>query len=61
MKPLIIGCVDPRVDPADIFGLKAGEAAVIRNVEAFAREALAIALSRGKPLSIRHIKLLRCG
>jgi len=30
-KALIIGCVDPRVDPADIFKLEAGEAAVIRN------------------------------
>lgn len=29
---MIIGCVDPRVDPMDIFKLKAGEAAVIRNV-----------------------------
>ncbi len=32
MKTMIIGCVDPRVDPADIFGLAPGEAAVIRNV-----------------------------
>jgi carbonic anhydrase len=32
MKTVIIGCVDPRVDPADIFDLKPGEAAVIRNV-----------------------------
>lgn len=32
MKTVIIGCVDPRVDPANIFGLKPGEAAVIRNV-----------------------------
>lgn len=32
MKTVIIGCVDPRVDPVDIFGLEAGEAAVIRNV-----------------------------
>jgi carbonic anhydrase len=30
-KALIIGCVDPRVDPAEIFKLEAGEAAVIRN------------------------------
>ncbi|MFB7596770.1 carbonic anhydrase [Streptomyces sp. NPDC056160] len=28
----IIGCVDPRVDPSDVLGLKLGEAAVIRNV-----------------------------
>ncbi len=32
LKTVIIGCVDPRVDPADIFGLMPGEAAVIRNV-----------------------------
>ncbi len=31
-KTMIIGCVDPRVDPVDIFGLAPGEAAVIRNV-----------------------------
>ena len=28
----IIGCVDPRVDPSHVLGLKLGEAAVIRNV-----------------------------
>lgn len=32
MKTMIIGCVDPRVDPGQIFGLQDGEAAVIRNV-----------------------------
>src|SRR5258707_11266506 len=32
MRTMIIGCVDPRVDPVDIFGLVPGEAAVIRNV-----------------------------
>ncbi|MFJ3468910.1 carbonic anhydrase [Pseudomonas sp. NPDC090201] len=31
-KTMIIGCVDPRVDPMDIFKLGAGEAAIIRNV-----------------------------
>jgi carbonic anhydrase len=31
-KTMIIGCVDPRVDPAAILGLELGEAAVIRNV-----------------------------
>ena len=29
---IIIGCVDPRVDPVEVLGLKQGEAAVIRNV-----------------------------
>ncbi|MFK3970979.1 carbonic anhydrase [Pseudomonas sp. NPDC087358] len=32
MKTVVIGCVDPRVDPADVLGLAHGEAAVIRNV-----------------------------
>jgi carbonic anhydrase len=32
LKIMLIGCVDPRVDPADILGLTLGEAAVIRNV-----------------------------
>jgi carbonic anhydrase len=31
-KTLIIGCLDPRVDPMDILGLKPGEAAIIRNI-----------------------------
>lgn len=31
-RTLILGCVDPRVDPMDIFKLEEGEAAVIRNV-----------------------------
>ena len=29
---MIIGCVDPRVDPARVLGLQQGEAAIIRNV-----------------------------
>jgi len=32
LRAMIIGCVDPRVDPAHLFGLKPGEAVVIRNV-----------------------------
>jgi len=28
----VIGCVDPRVDPSYVLGLKLGESAVIRNV-----------------------------
>jgi carbonic anhydrase len=31
-RTLIIGCVDPRVDPVDVFALQPGEAVVIRNV-----------------------------
>jgi carbonic anhydrase len=32
LRTIIIGCVDPRVDPAEIFSLRPGEAAIIRNV-----------------------------
>src|SRR5258708_36511421 len=32
LKVFIIGCVDPRVDPAQILGLELGEAAIIRNI-----------------------------
>src|SRR5258708_11272369 len=32
LRTMIIGCVDPRVDPAHVFGLGLGEAIVIRNV-----------------------------
>jgi len=32
LRTTIVGCVDPRVDPAHIFGLELGEAAVLRNV-----------------------------
>ena len=32
LKTMIIGCVDPRVDPTRVLGLELGEAVVIRNV-----------------------------
>ncbi|MFD4540299.1 carbonic anhydrase [Streptomyces bauhiniae] len=32
MKTIVIGCVDPRVDPAAVLGARQGEIAVIRNV-----------------------------
>ena len=32
LSTMIIGCVDPRVDPAHVLGLDTGEATVIRNV-----------------------------
>ena len=32
VKAIIIGCADMRVDPADILGIKSGEAVVIRNI-----------------------------
>jgi carbonic anhydrase len=31
-KTLVIGCVDPRVDPAIVLGLELGDALVIRNI-----------------------------
>ena len=31
-RTLIVGCVDPRVDPAEVLGLELGETAIIRNV-----------------------------
>ena len=31
-KTIIIGCLDPRVDPVDVFDLKSGEAAIYRNL-----------------------------
>jgi carbonic anhydrase len=32
LKTFIIGCVDPRVDPAQILGIELGEVAIIRNI-----------------------------
>lgn len=32
LRAMIIGCLDPRVDPAHLLGLKPGEAIVIRNI-----------------------------
>jgi carbonic anhydrase len=32
LKVFIIGCVDPRVDPAQILGIELGEGAAIRNI-----------------------------
>src|SRR5207253_2805031 len=31
-RTIVIGCADPRVDPAIVMGLRLGEAVVIRNV-----------------------------
>ena len=32
VKAIVIGCADMRVDPADILGIKPGEAVVMRNI-----------------------------
>jgi carbonic anhydrase len=69
---LILGCVDPRVDPAQIFGLAAGEAAVIRNVGGRVNQPLletlgllqAVTKAAGNPRAVTHLVLLHhtdCG
>ena len=32
LRLIVVGCLDPRVDPAHLLGLEPGEAAVVRNV-----------------------------
>ena len=32
LRTIVVGCVDPRVDPAHVLGLEQGETAVLRNV-----------------------------
>ena len=32
VKGIVIGCADMRVDPADVLGIKPGEAVVFRNI-----------------------------
>lgn len=32
VKAIVIGCADPRVDPAHVLGIKTGEAVVMRNI-----------------------------
>ena len=32
LQTMIIGCLDPRVDPSDVFGLQLGDSPVIRNI-----------------------------
>ena len=57
-KTLLVGCVDPRVDPATILGLDLGEVAVIRNIGGRVNAALfetmavlgSVALSQGQEI-----------
>jgi carbonic anhydrase len=69
---IVVGCVDPRVDPANVLGLKQGEAAVIRNVGGRLNSALletlsilsVVAQAAGRPDGARHLVLLQhtdCG
>lgn len=69
---VVVGCVDPRVDPANVLGLKQGEAAVIRNVGGRLNKPLletlsilsVLAKAAGRPDGARNLVLLQhtdCG
>jgi carbonic anhydrase len=69
---VVVGCVDPRVDPAHVLGLKQGEAAVIRNVGGRLNKSLletlavlaVVAKAAGRPDGARNLVLLQhtdCG
>lgn len=69
---VVVGCVDPRVDPASVLGLKQGEAAVIRNVGGRVNKSLletlavlsVVAKAAGRPDGARNLVLLQhtdCG
>lgn len=69
---VVVGCVDPRVDPANVLGLKQGEAAVIRNVGGRINKPLletlavlsVVAKAAGRPDGARNLVLLQhtdCG
>jgi carbonic anhydrase len=69
---IILGCVDPRVDPVAVLGLKQGEAAVIRNVGGRVNKPLmetlgllrAVAKAAGREGGVRNLVLLHhtdCG
>ncbi len=69
---IVVGCVDPRVDPVDVLGLKAGEVAVIRNVGGRVNKPLletlailrVVAKAAGREGGVRHLVLLHhtdCG
>ncbi|WP_144110308.1 carbonic anhydrase [Paraburkholderia sp. BCC1886] len=69
---IVVGCVDPRVDPATVLGLKLGETAVIRNVGGRVSHALietlavlsVVGAAAGRPGGARNLVLLQhtdCG
>ncbi|MDR5773889.1 carbonic anhydrase [Caballeronia sp. LP006] len=69
---IVVGCVDPRVDPAAVLGLEQGEAAVIRNVGGRLNRSLletlavlsVVARAAGRPNGGRNLVLLQhtdCG
>ena len=69
---IVVGCVDPRVDPAAVLGLEQGEVAVIRNVGGRVTRNLietlgilrVVAEAAGRPGGVRNLVLLHhtdCG
>ena len=69
---IVLGCVDPRVDPVAVLGLKQGEAAVIRNVGGRVNKAIietlgilrVVAKAAGREGGLRNLVLLHhtdCG
>jgi carbonic anhydrase len=69
---IILGCVDPRVDPVEVLGLKQGEAAVIRNVGGRVNQPImetlgilrVVAKAAGREGGVRNLVLLHhtdCG
>jgi carbonic anhydrase len=66
----VIGCVDSRVDPSDVLGLRLGEALVMRNIggrvtpSALREWALLAKLGQGRPQGGGHLVVLHhtdCG
>jgi carbonic anhydrase len=69
---IIVGCVDPRVDPVEVLGVKQGEAVVIRNVGGRVNRPLmetiailrVVAKAAGREGGVRNLVLLHhtdCG
>lgn len=69
---IVVGCVDPRVDPAYVLGLEQGEVAVIRNVGGRVNKPLietlailrVVAKAAGREAGVRNLVLLHhtdCG
>ncbi len=63
---IVVGCVDPRVDPAEVLGLEQGEVAVIRNVGGRVNKPLmetlailrVVAKAAGREAGVRNLVLL---
>ncbi|KAI4594096.1 hypothetical protein KJ359_008638 [Pestalotiopsis sp. 9143b] len=63
-KYLILTCMDARIDPASAFGIELGDAHVIRNAGASARDALRSIIISEQLLGTREIILIKhtgCG